>query len=32
MPSVRAATCAIFVFTPWPISTAPVLTPTEPSV
>ncbi len=29
---MRAATCAIFVLTPCPISTAPVETATEPSV
>ena len=30
-PRVRAATTRILRLTPWPISTAPVLTPTLPS-
>jgi hypothetical protein len=32
MEKILAATCAILVFTPWPISTAPVVMPTLPSV
>ena len=31
-PNIRDATWAIFVLTPWPISTAPVETATLPSV
>src|SRR5688572_13819089 len=32
MENTCAATCNILVFTPWPISTAPVVMPTLPSV